>query len=152
MSSSFSAVFDQYNYFVWPNSSSLSSYQSADTVDALFVTNHSPAYVSSNCTCNGFKSYFTTATPKASFTFGAWGKYSVNGTQVLFDTTIDQSCPSTGDGNICFLTLHNSDGYGFVPLRIKVSRLQRCWGSLDMFEPTVSSGRLSKHILQFPAE
>ena len=69
--SSFNTLFDQHNYFVYPNSTTLgTTFESADTIDALFITNHSPAYVSSNCSCNGFKSYFTSATPSASFTFG----------------------------------------------------------------------------------
>jgi hypothetical protein len=69
--SSFNTVFDQHNYFVWPNSTTLgTTFESADTIDAIFITNHSPAYVSSNCSCNGFKSYFTYATPSTSFTFG----------------------------------------------------------------------------------
>ena len=69
--SSFNTVFDEHNYFVWPNSTTLgTTFESADTIDAIFITNHSPAYVSSNCSCNGFKSYFTYATPRTSFTFG----------------------------------------------------------------------------------
>jgi hypothetical protein len=69
--SSFNTLFDQHNYFVWPNSTTLgTTFESADTIDAIFITNHSPAYVSSNCSCNGFKSYFTYATPSTSFTFG----------------------------------------------------------------------------------
>jgi hypothetical protein len=49
----------------------------------------------------------------ADLCIAAWGKYSTNGTQVLFDTTIDQSCPATSTANQCFLTLHDSDGYGY---------------------------------------
>jgi hypothetical protein len=77
--SSFNTLFDQHNYFVRPNSTTLGTtlFESADTIDAIFITNHSPAYVSSNCSCNGFKSYFTYATPSTSFTFG--GTY-VHGT------------------------------------------------------------------------
>jgi hypothetical protein len=76
--SSFNTLFDQHNYFVWPNSTTLgTTFESADTIDAIFITNHSPAYVSSNCSCNGFKSYLTYATPSTSFTFG--GTY-VHGT------------------------------------------------------------------------
>ncbi|KAN0102207.1 hypothetical protein V8E51_012717 [Hyaloscypha variabilis] len=112
--SSFNTLFDQHNYFVWPNSTTLgTTFESADTIDAIFITNHSPAYVSSNCSCNGFKSYFTFATPSTSFTFGAWESYSANGTQVLFDTTIDRTCSGTGPSNECFLTLHNNDGFGY---------------------------------------
>jgi hypothetical protein len=76
--SSFNTLFDPHNYFVWPNSTALgTTFESADTIDAIFITNHSPAYVSSNCSCNGFESYFTYATPSTSFTFG--GTY-VHGT------------------------------------------------------------------------
>ena len=71
MPSSFPLLFDQHNYFVWPNSTALEkTFESADTIDAIFITNHSPAYVSSNCSCNSWKSYFTFATPSTSFTFG----------------------------------------------------------------------------------
>ncbi|KAE9372704.1 hypothetical protein N431DRAFT_545249 [Stipitochalara longipes BDJ] len=112
--SSFNTIFDQHNYFVWPNSTTLgTTFGSTDTIDAIFITNQSPAYVSSNCSCNGFKSYFTYATPSTTFTFGAWEKYSANGTQVLFDTTIDRTCSGTGPSNECFLTLHNDDGFGY---------------------------------------